>query len=169
MKPRVAGGRGKKWSQHVTRTSHALDLEANVFTLRSPRAVAVRPIARRSSGSAAQSCGNSISKMPPLGCITFKKKMARQVTTTSTRAMMATSRRSSMPRSPLAPPWEACTSSPRTPTGHSRGSSGTPSNGCISGSTRNRVPWLPPRGLDSRLCRSEDARAVLRVKARRSR
>src|SRR6267143_522809 len=40
MKPRVARGRGKKWSQHVTRTSHALDLEANVFTLRSPRAVA---------------------------------------------------------------------------------------------------------------------------------
>jgi hypothetical protein len=28
MKPTVARGRGKKWSQHVTRTSHALDLEA---------------------------------------------------------------------------------------------------------------------------------------------
>jgi hypothetical protein len=31
---------GKKWSQHVTRTSNALDLEASVFKLRSPRAVA---------------------------------------------------------------------------------------------------------------------------------
>ena len=34
------GSRGKKWSQHVTRTSNALDLEANVFKLRSPTAVA---------------------------------------------------------------------------------------------------------------------------------
>jgi len=33
-------GRGKKWSQHVTQTSNALDLEANVFKLRSPTAVA---------------------------------------------------------------------------------------------------------------------------------
>jgi hypothetical protein len=33
-------GRGKKWSQHVTQTSNALDLEANVFKLRSPSAVA---------------------------------------------------------------------------------------------------------------------------------
>jgi hypothetical protein len=32
--------RGKKWSQHVTQTSNALDLEANVFKLRSPTAVA---------------------------------------------------------------------------------------------------------------------------------
>jgi hypothetical protein len=31
----------KKWSQHVTETSNALDLEANVFKLRSPTAVAV--------------------------------------------------------------------------------------------------------------------------------
>jgi hypothetical protein len=29
-----------KWSQEVTRTSNALDLEAKVFTLRSPKAVA---------------------------------------------------------------------------------------------------------------------------------
>jgi len=36
----AAKGRGQKWSQHVTRTSNALDLEANVFTLRSPTAVA---------------------------------------------------------------------------------------------------------------------------------
>lgn len=37
-----AAGRtpGKKWSQHVTQTSNALDLEANVFNLRSPAAVA---------------------------------------------------------------------------------------------------------------------------------
>ena len=34
------GSRGKKWSQHVTQASNALDLEANVFKLRSPRAVA---------------------------------------------------------------------------------------------------------------------------------
>ncbi len=40
MKTRPAKRRGKTWSQHVTRTSHALDLEANVFTLGSPRAVA---------------------------------------------------------------------------------------------------------------------------------
>ena len=33
-------GRRKKWSQHVTQTSNALDLEANVFKLRSPTAVA---------------------------------------------------------------------------------------------------------------------------------
>jgi hypothetical protein len=33
--------RGKKWSQHVTQTSDALDLEVNVFKLRSPKAVAV--------------------------------------------------------------------------------------------------------------------------------
>jgi Protein of unknown function (DUF3175) len=32
--------RGKKWSQHVTQTSNALDLEANVFKLRSAKAVA---------------------------------------------------------------------------------------------------------------------------------
>ncbi len=39
--PRTAAkGRGQKWSQHVTRTSNALDLEANVFKLRSPTAVA---------------------------------------------------------------------------------------------------------------------------------
>jgi Protein of unknown function (DUF3175) len=38
---RSAGkSRGKKWSQQVTQTSNALDLEANVFTLRSPTAVA---------------------------------------------------------------------------------------------------------------------------------
>lgn len=30
----------KKWSQHVTDTSHALDLEPNVFKLRSARAIA---------------------------------------------------------------------------------------------------------------------------------
>jgi hypothetical protein len=40
MKARPAKRRGKRWSQHVTRTSHALDLEANVFTLSSPRAIA---------------------------------------------------------------------------------------------------------------------------------
>jgi Protein of unknown function (DUF3175) len=37
---RSAGRRGKKWSQHVTQTSNALDLEAKVFKLRSARAVA---------------------------------------------------------------------------------------------------------------------------------
>jgi len=39
MKTRPAKRRGKRWSQHVTRTSHALDLEAKVFTLSSPRAI----------------------------------------------------------------------------------------------------------------------------------
>jgi len=38
--PRRAGGTIRKWSQRVTQTSDALDLEARVFTLRSPRAVA---------------------------------------------------------------------------------------------------------------------------------
>jgi hypothetical protein len=38
---RTAGtGRGKKWSQRVTRTSNALDLQPRVFKLRSPKAVA---------------------------------------------------------------------------------------------------------------------------------
>jgi hypothetical protein len=37
---RTHRGRGKKWSQHVTQRSNALDLEANVFKLRSPTAVA---------------------------------------------------------------------------------------------------------------------------------
>ena len=38
---RPAGtGRGKKWSQRVTRTSNALDLEPKVFKLRSATAVA---------------------------------------------------------------------------------------------------------------------------------
>ncbi|TMG42866.1 MAG: DUF3175 domain-containing protein [Chloroflexi bacterium] len=36
----AAKGRRQKWSQHVTRTSNALDLEANVFKLRSATAVA---------------------------------------------------------------------------------------------------------------------------------
>ena len=40
MKTRPAERRGKRWSQHVTRTSHALELEANVFTFSSPRAIA---------------------------------------------------------------------------------------------------------------------------------
>ena len=39
-RPRPAGRRGNKWSQHVTQTSNALDLEAKVFKLRSARAVA---------------------------------------------------------------------------------------------------------------------------------
>jgi len=39
-RPRAAGRRGRKWSQHVTRTSNALDLEAKVFELRNPAAVA---------------------------------------------------------------------------------------------------------------------------------
>jgi uncharacterized protein DUF3175 len=37
---RAAGHRPRKWSQRVTRTSNALDLEAKVFELRNPAAVA---------------------------------------------------------------------------------------------------------------------------------
>jgi Protein of unknown function (DUF3175) len=37
---RSARRTGRRWSQHVTRTSNALDLEPSVFTLRSARAVA---------------------------------------------------------------------------------------------------------------------------------
>lgn len=37
---RAGGDRRRKWSQRVTRTSDALDLEANVFKLRNPGAVA---------------------------------------------------------------------------------------------------------------------------------
>jgi Protein of unknown function (DUF3175) len=37
---KAVGSRGKKWSQRVTQTSNALDLEADVFKLRSPTAVA---------------------------------------------------------------------------------------------------------------------------------
>ncbi len=36
----AARSRGRKWSQRVTRTSNALDLEPKVFKLRSPTAVA---------------------------------------------------------------------------------------------------------------------------------
>ena len=39
-RPSASRGGQKKWSQRVTRTSNALDLEAKVFTLRSPQAVA---------------------------------------------------------------------------------------------------------------------------------
>jgi hypothetical protein len=39
-RPRSVGSRRRKWSQHVTRTSNALDLEAKVFELRNPAAVA---------------------------------------------------------------------------------------------------------------------------------
>jgi Protein of unknown function (DUF3175) len=37
----AARRRGTRWSRHVTETSNALDLEADVFTLRSAAAVAV--------------------------------------------------------------------------------------------------------------------------------
>jgi Protein of unknown function (DUF3175) len=41
MRRKLRAGRStKRWSQHVTETSNALDLEASVFKLRSPRAVA---------------------------------------------------------------------------------------------------------------------------------
>ena len=42
MPPRrtAARGGGRKWSQRVTRTSNALDLEPKVFKLRSPTAMA---------------------------------------------------------------------------------------------------------------------------------
>ncbi|HEX8987537.1 MAG TPA: DUF3175 domain-containing protein [Rhodocyclaceae bacterium] len=33
-------GKPKRWSQHVTETSHALDLEPGVFALDDPRAIA---------------------------------------------------------------------------------------------------------------------------------
>jgi len=38
--PRNAGRIGKKWSQHVTRTSDALDLESGVFEGDDPREIA---------------------------------------------------------------------------------------------------------------------------------
>jgi hypothetical protein len=40
MSARGRRGRAKRWSQRVTRTSNALDLEHKVFTLRNPKAVA---------------------------------------------------------------------------------------------------------------------------------
>lgn len=36
----MAAPRRKRWSQGVTRTSNALDLDAGVFSLRSPKAIA---------------------------------------------------------------------------------------------------------------------------------
>lgn len=36
----MAGGKRARWSQRVTETSNALDLEAGVFTLQSPREIA---------------------------------------------------------------------------------------------------------------------------------
>jgi hypothetical protein len=57
MKRRMRSGRGRKgssrsrrWSQRVTETSDALDLEPGVFTLASPRAVA-RSLARSAARS----------------------------------------------------------------------------------------------------------------------
>ena len=52
--------RGRRWSQHVTQTSNALDLDADVFTLPSARAIAasLRRSAlssKRRKGSAFQS------------------------------------------------------------------------------------------------------------------
>ena len=40
MKKHGARRSTRRWSQHVMKTSNALDLEASVFKLRSPRAVA---------------------------------------------------------------------------------------------------------------------------------
>ncbi|HUL72389.1 MAG TPA: DUF3175 domain-containing protein [Vicinamibacterales bacterium] len=37
---RPPSGAGRRWSQRITRTSRALDLEAGVFTLATPRAIA---------------------------------------------------------------------------------------------------------------------------------
>jgi len=37
----VASVKSRGWSQHVTETSNALDLEAGVFTLRDPREIAL--------------------------------------------------------------------------------------------------------------------------------
>ena len=36
-----AAAKGKSWSQHVTETSDALDLEAGVFALKNPREIAL--------------------------------------------------------------------------------------------------------------------------------
>jgi uncharacterized protein DUF3175 len=41
----------RRWSQQVTRTSNALDLESGVFRMRSPRAIA-RSLARSAEASA---------------------------------------------------------------------------------------------------------------------
>jgi hypothetical protein len=37
---RSSGSRTKRWSQHVTETSHAMDLEPRVFAMRDPRRIA---------------------------------------------------------------------------------------------------------------------------------
>lgn len=36
----ASGTRGNRWSGHVTKTSHALELDEGVFTLEDPRAIA---------------------------------------------------------------------------------------------------------------------------------
>jgi len=46
----MARKKARRWSQRVTRTSNALDLESGVFRMRSPRAIA-RSLARSANTS----------------------------------------------------------------------------------------------------------------------
>ena len=66
-RPRRAAhrGRAKKWSQHLTQASNALDLEANVFKLRSPSAGAasLKRSARRSGRRKASPYQSAVSML----------------------------------------------------------------------------------------------------------
>jgi len=58
-------GRTQYWSQHVTETSNALDLEPGVFALSSPRAIA-RSLKRSAEASARRKAGAYQSAMSVL-------------------------------------------------------------------------------------------------------
>ena len=61
----AASAKTKSWSQRVTRTSNALDLEPGVFTLRDPRAIA-RSLKRSAEQSRRRKAGAFQSAMSML-------------------------------------------------------------------------------------------------------
>jgi hypothetical protein len=65
MPASAARGKTRYWSRHVTETSDALDLEAGVFTLKSPRAVAesLKRSAERSTRRKAQPFRSAMSML----------------------------------------------------------------------------------------------------------
>jgi hypothetical protein len=64
-RPSATRTRTRRWSRHVTETSDALDLEPNVFTLESPRAIAesLKRSADRSTRRAAEPFRSALSML----------------------------------------------------------------------------------------------------------
>ena len=75
----------RRWSQRVTRTSNALDLESGVFRMRSPRAIA-RSLARSANASGRR-------KSPPfrsaMSMLTFYVNRAGKNLTATQRKTLA--------------------------------------------------------------------------------